>query len=300
MLRSRPGAHSNVRWSEIQNLLNNVSFDCLLLLDCLYATQAATRALEGMFDELPKRIQLLAGSGANTETNLSMKPSFTAVMASVMSADIQEHGHVDLLNLFIKLSNRKFHLHKVPSRFSGLSTRRLKLQKPTWARNERDGSLPRKVDSAVTSASPPLLELDSQSGGGYTGYVPSPSLDRTRSKLQSSAFDSIHRFPNVYKDMPPAHLDSMWQSNSASIGHLVQEAVPPTVSTPTDGKTGFEHRFSQRLTTDLGYNIGLKSMKGFPRFEFVSILRGFAGRLHEEATTSSYLELSVALHRKSE
>jgi len=54
------------------------------------------------------------------------------------------------------------------------------------------------------------------------------------------------------------------------------------------------------LIKDLGDNTSPKSLSGFSQSELVSILRGFAGRLHEAGTTSSDRTLSVALHRKSE
>ena len=115
---SHPGAlwSASVKWNEIQNIFDGANFDCLLLLDSFLAT---TWAGHGMLDGLPKRFQLLAGSGTNSATTFSTEPSFTAIMASLMSAHVRKYRHINLPELENELSERGVLLHTVPLGFTG-------------------------------------------------------------------------------------------------------------------------------------------------------------------------------------
>jgi len=302
MSGSHPNDQTCIRWSEIQDTFNNVDCDCLLLLDCFNATRAGTDTGKGMFNDLPARIHLLAGSGDVSETNLPVGPSFTTTMAKVMSEHIERRNCVDMSELYVELSKRMVHLHTIPFRFNGdpsehgLLLRKLRAPRRTeWKLGTRRANAEMKSQVAPLSS-----ELGPLSGGGDLSHTLIQPLHGVETKHQSSASESDPLPANTPKVASRVAAKPTRQIYSDSGGHLADIFSHPTAFSPTDGKTRFEYRFSQRLIEDLGCNTGLKSMRDFPRSELVSILRGFAGRLHEEATTSSDWKLSVALHRKSE
>jgi len=254
-----------------------------------------------MFNDLPARIHLIAGSDDKSETNLSVGPSFTATMASIMSKHIKRRNRVDITELYVELSKWTAHLHTIPFRSSaGLSERPLLLRKVRASRMREDELVGRGTDADITpKVDPPSPILGPLFGGGDLSYTLVPPLDDTKTKNQLSAFDSNPQSANIQEDAPHVAAKPARRIHSDDGGHLVDEQSHPRISSPID-ETGVEFRFSQRLIKDLGYNTSPKSLSGFPRSELVSILRGFAGRLHEAGTTSSDRILSVALHRKSE
>ena len=302
MLCSYPNVKACVRWSEIQHRsLNNPSFDCLLLLDCFYATQAGEKAGKGMFNDLPARIHLLAGSGDKSETNLPMGRSFTTTMAEVMSEHIERHDRIEMSELYVELSKRLAHLHTIPFKFNGdPSEHGLLLRKfrGPW-RKKHELERRRAYAEMKSQVSPLSSELGPLFEGGDLSYTLVPPLHDTETRRQLSAFDINPQSANTQKGASHGAAKPTMRIYSDDGGHLINEPSHPRVSSPTDG-TGLEYRFSQRLIKDLGCNTSPKSLSGFPRSELVSILRRFAGRLHEAGTTSSDRMLSVALHRKSE
>jgi len=257
MLCSHPNVEACVRWSEIQHTFNIADFDCLLLLDCFYATQAVTDTGKGMFNDLPARMHLLAGSGTKSETNLSMGHSFTATMASIMSEHIKRRNLVDISELYEELSKLTAHLHTVPFRPSaGLSEHSLLLRKARASRMREDELVGWGTDAEITTKvdDPPSPILGPLFEDGDLRYTLVPPLDDTETKHQLSAeklpegiaelaaFDSNPRSTNHQKSASHGAAKPTRQIYPDDGGHLVNEQSHPRISSPID-ETGLDFAF---------------------------------------------------------
>jgi hypothetical protein len=121
-----------VKWYEIQQLFQDITFDVLLLFDCCYAAQAGRSAGEGTLDEPPGRVELLAAAGDKAETPEPGDGSFTAIMIKRMEERIKRNNCVEISELHTSLTHRKSGLYTTPFHVyirAGISKRSVILEK---------------------------------------------------------------------------------------------------------------------------------------------------------------------------
>ena len=122
----------SVRWYEIQQLFFDITFDVLLLFDCCYAAQAGRSSGEGILDETPGGVELLAAASDRTETPQPGDGSFTTAMIKRMNELIKKDRRVEISELHTLLVHRAADLYTVPFHVhirAGLSKRSIVLEK---------------------------------------------------------------------------------------------------------------------------------------------------------------------------
>jgi len=295
MSYSYSGANQSIRWDKIQRYLDTDLIDILLLIDCSYTTQSGRRPTKDMLDKLPDRCTLLTSLSDHSRAELSMEPSFTTVMANVMTEQIKTHHRVVISELYKGLTSRVSHLNVHPVLLAGSLMRFIVLEKLKAPGSKEDEVIVYKENPVLTIPAGHLLpEMDSPSKRGYSSYVSSASLGGTRISPQSER-DSARLVMDAAISLSRIHS----YPDRAYEHDVDRGSVHSQLSSTSDERTGYAYVFTQRLINESKSTAGLEHMRDISPSELISVLKEFAGRLHEEATNFFEFALSVQMYRKS-
>jgi len=127
------------------------------------------------------------------------------------------------------------------------------------------------------------------------------SLGDIDSQPAPSIFDSVDRDKNAY----PSTLGTSYGplKTEGELFHVDRddcdaETTYSTDSSTNDAELGYVQVFAHRLIQEIKDNTSHGDMLSMPSSRLDDILKGFAGRLHEESINPFEWEASVTLHRK--
>lgn len=155
----------------------------------------------------------------------------------------------------------------------------------------------------VSSALPPSSLVQLAQGAGFSQDIFDDSLGDTVSRQAPSIFDSAGRPKNAYSStLGTSH---HFSKSDVELLYDLRDDSDAGTTYSTDSSTngaelGYIQIFTHRLIHEMEIDANVEGILNMSVSGLDDILKGFAGRLHEESTNSFGWEASVALNRKRE